>query len=94
MEKPKCSICSIPLSDPQFARNYPNLVCRRCDSRAVNVEGQEPRHNSVLDYGDNPVFIDGLKCWRRYRFGGFVTMRDVLDCSDLSEFYRRCMPGF
>ena len=43
----------------------------------------------VPDAGENPVFIDGQKCWRRYRFGGYVTMKDDHDCADISEFYRR-----
>jgi len=43
----------------------------------------------IPDAGENPVFIDGRKCWRRYRFGGYLTMKDDHDCSDISEFYRK-----
>ena len=57
---------------------YPGLVCRRCDERAGNSDGDEPYHNSEVDGGDNPIFIDGFKCVRRYRFGGFVTMKHDL----------------
>lgn len=42
--------------------------------------------------GDNPVFIDGYKCWRRYKFGGCVTRVDQFDCEDLPEFLERHRP--
>ena len=82
-----CSICGAELPNPGFARNYPNFVCRECDARAVNQEGNTPRFESMHDDGDNPVFIDGIQCWRRYRYGGFITMRDDLGCHDIGEFY-------
>jgi len=82
-----CSICGKDLPDPAFARNYPNFVCRDCDARAVNARGARPEHLSQYDAGDNPVFIDGKKCWRRYRFGGYITMLDDMDCQDIGEFY-------
>lgn len=36
--------------------------------------------------GDNPVFIDGEKCWRRYRYGGFITQLDQFDCENIKKF--------
>jgi len=83
---------------------YPNLVCDECDERAVNEEGMEPWHGwppgeepesedgttrMAPDRGENPVFIDGKKCWRRYRFGGWVTMMDEHDCDSIDEFYEK-----
>jgi len=73
----------------RFFANYPNCVCRECEKRTVNSENKVPDFNTFFDSGDNPVFIDGTKCWRRYKFGGFVTMRDLHDCSTLEEFYRK-----
>jgi hypothetical protein len=81
---------------------YVNLVCDFCDERAVNRDGEEPWHGwppgeepesedetirMAPDRGENPVFIDGEKCWRRYRFGGWVTMVDNHNCDSLEEFY-------
>lgn len=41
------------------------------------------------DVGDNPVFINGKKCWRRYEIGGWVTQRDPFDCDTIDEFFSR-----
>ena len=41
--------------------------------------------------GDNPVFIDGKKCWWRFRFGT-VGMYDPYNCPTLEEFHHRVFP--
>ena len=86
-QKLTCSICGNDLSNPAFARNYPNFVCHDCGARAVNIRGETPEWYSQHDSGENPVFIDGKKCWRRYRYGGYITMLDDMDCCDIGEFY-------
>ena len=64
-------------------------VCDACDARADNAAGSAPTTNSVNDDGENPVWIGGQKCWRRYRFGGWVTMHDPDDCSTEAGFLKR-----
>lgn len=85
----KCSIYSSIISD-EFAFNFPNAVCRECDARAVNEYGEPPQHIWLGDYGDNPIFIDGKKCWRKYAdIFGYFTMLDDMDCESLEEFYEK-----
>ena len=89
----RCPICSrdllLDFPDATAAVTYQGLVCRECDDRAVNSEGTTPKEYPFDYGGDNPVFINSQKCWRRYRFGGFVTMLDPHDCDTLEQFYDR-----
>jgi len=99
-----CSVCGDSLPDEEFALDYPNFVCDECNSAAVNETGETPWHGwppgekpetergviqMTPDQGENPVFINGIKCWRRYRFGGHIAFRDPFDCRTLQEFYDR-----
>lgn len=105
VEPTRCSICARLHDNTDFASDYMTMVCDECETRAVNSRGQLPKHgppsfhseDNVLvvtdwgDDGDNPVFIDGHKCWRRYKFGGYITMRDIWDSPDLSTFYENML---
>lgn len=88
-----CPICGKTLAedfDIELAADYPGLVCKPCDGRSLNVEGQPARSEGTGAYGedgDNPVFIDSQRCWRRYRFGGWLTMIDPYDSESLEAFY-------
>ncbi|MDL0121770.1 hypothetical protein [Halobacterium salinarum] len=105
-EQEVCAICAEPLYEIALPLTsaYPNVVCKKCERRAVNENGDEPKHGVAYEKrvkaesddpesisftanpGDNPVFIDGNKCWRRYRHGGYITRLDQFDCDDIWEF--------
>jgi hypothetical protein len=56
----------------------------------LKSESDDPESVNVpSDAGENPVFIDGHKCWRRYKFGGYITRLDQFDCDTLREFVAR-----
>ena len=96
----KCSICKKNITD-KFLQQYNNIVCVKCDKKALSKNGDKAEHminkiksptmNDYLetDDGDNPVYIDGKKCWRRYKFGSWVTMLDPYDCDSIEEFYEK-----
>jgi hypothetical protein len=77
-----CALCGAQLPHPEYARRYPNLVCAACDGRAVTQAGEPAK-------GANPVFIDGKQCWRRYRFGSYLTMLDDKKCKTIVEFFEK-----
>jgi len=72
----RCAICCRTLDSDS---DYPGRICDHCDKRAVNASGLEPSADSVSDSGDNPVYVDGWRCFRRHHLGGWVTMVDQCD---------------
>ena len=75
-----CSICGDRF-DHLLSTTYANPICDDCDTRAVTEPGVPARK------GDNPVFIDGIRCFRRYKMGGWLSQRDTLGCDDYDDFY-------
>ncbi|WP_188979043.1 hypothetical protein [Halocalculus aciditolerans] len=101
-EQTECAICGgplyIPLSSP-YANLVCDECDRRAvtEDGEEPTHGKAYREKMAEKYGpesaqarsgsgDNPVFIDGQKCWRRYRHGGYVTRLDQFDCDDIWEF--------
>ena len=70
-------------SDPQFGNEYAGR-----DTVVENSDGEKVIQMAP-DIGDNPVYINGEKCWRVYKFGGFVTLWDPYDCESLDELLDR-----
>lgn len=70
-------------SEPQFGNEYAGR-----DTVVENPDGEKVLQMAP-DVGDNPVYIDGEKCWRVYKFGGFVTLWDPFDCDSIDEFSSR-----
>lgn len=81
----RCSICGRePVGD-----DVPRAVCPRCDAMALNDAARPAAAAGDGRGGDNPVYVEGQQCWRRYAHGGYVTMLDVDNCRDFDEFCRR-----
>ena len=86
-----CNICGA-IDESQNGSDYPGIVCRACQRKSVNVVGL-PAQVTGCDMGDNPVFIHGLKCWRRYRMGIDPTMLDLYGSANLTTFHERQLVG-
>jgi len=84
-----CAICG---SSTEFTgESYPHLVCGACDSLALTENGRRPAVDPTADTGENPVFVVGRRCWRRYRFGGWLTMADPDGVASLEAYYEKHM---
>ena len=64
-------------------------MCDECGEKAINLNGESPFHDTSSDAGDNPLYINGVKVWRLYKIGGYITIFDEFDCADFMEFYQK-----
>ena len=66
------------------------LASKWFSSKVEKLRAQDPfgYKDTLLssNTGPNPITIDGHKCWRRYRMGAWVTMKDVHNSKSLEEF--------
>lgn len=82
-----CAICRSERFSPDGGEfDYPGQLCVACQERAEPEPGGDDL-DTLGDAGPNPVYVDGIKCWRRYRQGGYLTMRDDTPCRSLNKFY-------
>jgi hypothetical protein len=88
-----CAICATALDDffgnypgavchtcDSRALNTEGNPARHVSDYPESIEYAHANPGTLVDFGDdgdNPVFIDGHRCRRRYKFGGWVTMREV-----------------
>jgi hypothetical protein len=81
-------VCPTCGNDFECDPDHPGRVCEKCDELATGASGSKPVVDPSYDRGENPVFILGQRCYRRYRFGGWATMVDQCDCEcrDVLEF--------
>jgi hypothetical protein len=59
-EQEICAVCRQPFDEypSKQTKGYSNLVCRQCDQKAVDENGNEPTVGPHDGQGTNPVFID------------------------------------
>lgn len=84
--QPECAVCNRSLAAP-FCQ-YANAICPDCGIRALTREGLKPVRNTSQDE-TVPVYVDGHKCWRQWRYATYVLMRDVYDSESRVQFYTR-----
>jgi hypothetical protein len=80
-----CSDC-----DKRAVLKDGRLASKLQSQRIENLRSADPfgYKDTLLssDTGPNPVYIDGQKCWRRYRLGSWITMKDIYNSWSLEEF--------
>ena len=69
----KCAICGILEYD--YDPIFLGQTCINCSKNAIDENGKPPWNDSFKDTGSNPIFINGVKCYRIYKFGGY---KDIL----------------
>ena len=77
----------------------PNPVCQSCATAATTADGASidppPTTDSPVDTGEtpatgpNPVFVDGVTCWRVGTDETWQLARDAIGCESVSAFLRR-----